>query len=625
MIVARKVVIPYLCLCLATAGLRADQYWFAGDGVSLGGSGSWDTSSSNWRQGSDTGSFSVWPNGGNDGAVFVGTAGRVALNAAIRATNLTFASSTGWIVTNGTLNVGSAGSIVLTNSATATVYSDLAGSGVLTLSSYGNNWPGRVEGLSLLGSNSAFSGKIVVQRLAGNYYGLSITNDINLGAVPASYVADALTVNGAFVQAGNSDVVTVPVNRGITLGSGGATFAYGVGFAISSRITGLGGVGLRNTAVTFSSVSNDFNGALSLNGGVVKAGADNVLPHGAGKGNLFFGDWDGVSTVDLNGHELTLNGISGNKCLPNSRFNNSASGAATLVIGDNDVTGPIEFCGMVTNSGGPLSLTKIGAGTQTLTGTNSHSGATTVNNGRLVLAASAVSSNSTFVINNANGLVFSNQSSAVLGGLGGTGLFIMVNSSSSTLDLTIGCNNSASCFSGVLSGPGRLAKVGTGTWILNGSAVHSGGLVVSNGFLGGTGVVSGTVNVYEGAGLSPGSNGVGTLTIGSLAVNGSSIYDWDYGLPVSDLVLVTNQLTFASGSTNTIRLFNPGHLAPPSSVALFTWSAEVPAPSLAGVTWVVERVSGSGAEVWPQPDVVLDAANRRIYLRLIRGTVIMIR
>ena len=49
------------------------------------------------------------------------------------------------------------------------------------------------------------------------------------------------------------------------------------------------------------------------------------------------------------------------------------SGTPTLTLSDNDATG-FTFGGVIKNTAGTLALTKIGSGTQTLSGPNTSSG-----------------------------------------------------------------------------------------------------------------------------------------------------------------------------------------------------------------------------------------------------------
>src|SRR5581483_992237 len=65
----------------------------------------------------------------------------------------------------------------------------------------------------------------------------------------------------------------------------------------------------------------------------------------------------------------------------------SSTGTGTLVVGNNDASS--TFGGILQNGAGTLALTKTGAGTLTLSGANTYTGNTTVNQGKLVTTTSS--------------------------------------------------------------------------------------------------------------------------------------------------------------------------------------------------------------------------------------------
>jgi autotransporter-associated beta strand protein len=123
-----------------------------------------------------------------------------------------------------------------------------------------------------------------------------------------------------------------------------------------------------------------------------------------------------------------------------------------------------------------------------------------------------------------------------VGSLEGDGIVTM-----GALNLTVGSNSLSTTFSGTLQGEAgsSLTKIGTGTLTLSGANTYTGGTTISKGALfvktkpdsgtgsgkvaantgtlGGTGTIGGAVTVGKGNGsgafLSPGTNGVGTLTL----------------------------------------------------------------------------------------------------------------
>ncbi len=148
-------------------------------------------------------------------------------------------------------------------------------------------------------------------------------------------------------------------------------------FTITRPITGAFGVIKSGSGTLIYSgpaaySANLYTGTTTISAGTFKLGAANVLPDGAGKGNVVLN-----GTLDVGALSETINGLSGSGVV-----DNTAGGTATLTLGANDQSS--TFNGVIQNTGGALAVTKGGNGTLTLTGTLTHSGATTINAGKLV-------------------------------------------------------------------------------------------------------------------------------------------------------------------------------------------------------------------------------------------------
>lgn len=193
------------------------------------------------------------------------------------------------------------------------------------------------------------------------------------------------------------------------------------------------------------------NGSLILNAsaGVVILGKTVAGPHAvAGIGNIATGATVQLSgtggnqifngpfqtqfgLVNMSGGTLDLNGLNeGFDRLTGtgSVTNSLAATTSTLTLGTVDGSG--SFGGALTDGAGVLALTKIGAGTLTLTGTNLHTGATTVSAGILSLGATGSVATTTSVAI-AAGATFDTSGQAVYAIPAGTPVAFGINAAGS--------------------------------------------------------------------------------------------------------------------------------------------------------------------------------------------------
>ena len=141
-------------------------------------------------------------------------------------------------------------------------------------------------------------------------------------------------------------------------------------FAGAGSITG--GTGLRKLGtgtLILANATNDYAGNTLISTGTLQLGNNDMIPQGNTKGHVVLN-----GTLDLNGFTDGINGLTGNGVIENTSGN-----VANLTVGNDAAFG--NFSGTVTNTGGPLTLTKTGNNILVLSGTNSHTGGTTINNG----------------------------------------------------------------------------------------------------------------------------------------------------------------------------------------------------------------------------------------------------
>jgi autotransporter-associated beta strand protein len=246
-----------------------------------------------------------------------------------------------------------------------------------------------------------------------------------------------------------------------------------------------------------------------------------------------------AGTLDLNGASQTVASVADGAGGGGTVTNSSTGSSATLTLAPASGTST-TFSGTIQNGNGNVSLALNGADNtaqQWLAGVNTFSGTTTVNNGTLVLANSGALLSSTLNANSAltdSGIVFDQAGSGAftLGGLTGSGNLALQDDASHPVALTVGGNNSATTYWGVLSdngSGGSLTKIGTGMLTVNGN-----GTLVNWNSVGASGLSSATNDSLGGTAYTgPTTVSGGTLVLnnatgGSTGIGGNGGYEYYY-------------------------------------------------------------------------------------------------
>ncbi|MGV0960380.1 MAG: autotransporter-associated beta strand repeat-containing protein [Limnohabitans sp.] len=381
-----------------------------------GGTGTWDTSTTNWTNSGGTVN-GTWP-AGTSVATFAGTAGTVTVSGTQSAGGLTF-NTTGYTVSGGTLNLSNTSNPVTVSTGTATVASTLTGSSGLLKSGAGS---------LVLGSN--------VSPLPTPNTGLTGGLIVSQGTVYANEI-NAIGPNGTNVVLGDANTGSSSLGllyKSGIIASGSGPFVN-ANVTVSSNVTGTATLGFYDTG--FKGNYSEIWGTLTVNGPltVYDGSRDRFTTVGkiTGSGpitvtgtrfnprnNGVTSDYTGTVTV-TSGSQLQIadsvllySDIVNNgsfkvfASLPVGALSGSGSTAAyttgtvvsqTLTVGNNNHSG--VYSGSLQDNNSKLNLAKQGTGTQTLSGTNTYTGTTAVSAGTLVVTGSTSNSSATTVASGA--------------------------------------------------------------------------------------------------------------------------------------------------------------------------------------------------------------------------------
>lgn len=528
-----------------SAAHAATYYWdpgLTGTGTGSGGTGTWNATAANWYL-SGTGD-TTWPGVGN-AASFNGTAGTVTLGSAITAdtvafnvggytylgngNTLTLAAGTNVAGAGSTLYAGAGttniiGTISITgNTATGNPQYFYAASGAtLNLSGSITQTNNTTASLYLAGggtinyTNAASSfapGKFVIQ--GGTTFNSSANMTITAGSINTG-VEGGSTWN--ILGGAISDTATLYVGNGtgsngtLNISAGSASFAAinagsrfdggtGAGADSTATITVNGGTLLSAGTVKLGSTFSGV-GTLNLNGGTFSAGGTFAVGTGAsGTG--------GSSTINFNGGTLSLTGTASTSEIAAVYKLQVGTGGAIVSAGNNHTI----LAPFVTNATADGGLTKLGAGTLTLSGNNTYNGATVIGNINTAANGGGIALNSTTTINASSSYTISGNNSQLL--LDNTALTTSPSPDrlKDTATVTVSnsgefrFNNSSTAGVSLSETIGTLA-LGTGTGIVTlSNSAASTGSVIAGSFSRGSNLATGLVR-----GTSLGNSGNNTNT-----------------------------------------------------------------------------------------------------------------
>jgi len=436
-------------------------------------------------------------------------------------------------------------------------------------------------GVLSLGDNAALGGVGNVFTIAGG--------SLNVSAARTTTNNNAQNWNGDFTFVGSNTLnlgtgaVTLNASRDVTVSAstltvGGAIGDGGSGFSLTK--SGVGTMILNGT--------NTFSGATVINSGTLRSStfANVNTNSGIGRGSvggsaadLVFGGGTllyNTAAAAVTDRLFTLGNAAGlNGTIDSSETNvaNSlsftgtgaiafgGSGARTLTLaGSNGGTNALASI-LGDGTGGVTTLTKSGAGTWVVSGSNNYTGGTNINGGTLTLGSEGALGTSGTISFGGGSLQFSGSNSTDYSNRfsNAAGQAYSINTNNQSVILATALTSSG----------GSLSKAGLGTLTLTASNSYDGGTSVSGGTLilnGGNNTLSTAGNisisnantVLDLGGNTQTTSGTvtfsrGTVQNGTISSSGAYLANLS-GITISANLTGTAGLTVTAGANNTINL-----------------------------------------------------------------------
>ena len=471
---------------------------------------------------SDAGAFTI--NSSTGDSLTIGGAGIINQSANTQTLNVSIALSAAqtWTADSGAIVAG--GVTILNAGNTLTI----AGAFNTTINASIDSGAGGLikngTGTLTLGGTNAFTGGLTIN--AGT---VSVASSSNLGA-------STVTFNGGTL----STSAGITATHSVTLNAGGGTFnTNGFNSTLSGVISGTGALTKSGAGTLTLSGANTYSGGTTVSAGALQGTTTSLQGNVVNNASLVFdqtttGTYAGAisgsgsltkqntGTVILTGANTysggtTVSGgtLQGDATSLQGNFAVTSSGATVAFNQTTNAT----YAGVVS---GPGTLTKLGAATLTLTGSNTIA-SVGVSAGTLRLGASNTLS-STAAVTVSSGATFDvNGFTQTIGALAGPGTVTL-----GAGTLTVGNGNVSSTFGGNITGTGVLDKIGSGALTFSSSFSFAGELKLTGG----------TVNI---TGIN--------LNVGTLRISGNTVLD--FGNSVASFLTTTN-LIIENGAILTI-------------------------------------------------------------------------
>ncbi len=538
------------------------------------------------------------PNGTGSGSVGITIGGIIATE------NYTHTSPSGTLLTGGTVVTVDVASGKIFNISSPAI-STAAGTGFtkVGLGAYQTGSSGNftggftvnagtmlIAGINAMGSGGALTlngGTIAgtaSRDLSGKYTGITIGGNVQFGEISTVITGANSTANLTF----SNDISLGNSTRTLTLGNGGTMIFGGI-------ISNTGSNGL-----TFTANSNG-TGRFEITGTNTFSGPVNINGNGTGVAEVRFTSDASIgsssNTITIDGGRLSI--VSGGSVTIASSRNIAIGATLGTSISAPGATGILTYNGIIADKPSSAGiLSKQGAGTLSLGGVSTYTGATSINNGTiqittgndrlptttiLSLGQSASTNLGTFDLNGRNQTI---AGLATTSGTATSGTNTVTSSISATLTISGSNDNvygtSAAANNGIISGSVSIVKSGSGKQTFGGttSYTYTGTTTINGGTLecGLTNILPATNVTLGGGALSTGVSIGFSQTVGTLSLTASTS---------STIALGTgnHNLTFANSSA----------LSPWGSSATLTitgWTGTAGASGTAGKIFVGSDATG---------------------------------
>jgi fibronectin-binding autotransporter adhesin len=458
------------------------------------------------------------------------------------------------------------GTLTSTTTGSANGAWNLFGS-VITTGSGTSNFINGIGSLSLrtstsafnLGSSSTLNISVPIIQYGGSTSPLNLIGSGLLVLSASNTYTGATNITGGTLQLGSGglgpdgsigNTSGIADNAALVYSlSGNQTAAYAVSGSGSLTKIGAG-------MLTLSGANTGFTGVVTLGAGTLQLG------NAAALGPATAAPIVNGGVLDLHGLSPTIGSLSG----AGGTILTSSAGSTLSV---NMPSGATTYNGILANGAGTLSLSTLGNGMLTLTGSNTYSGPTNVSGGTLAVNGSLGSSTvniSGFGLLTGAGAIGGNASIAGNGvvNLGTGGMIAGTLTASGGNWNGQGSAGTVNVASGVftvgngatLTAVGPVSVLG-GSLLLNGGTLNSGSPIAVNpgATVGGMGA-AGSASIAAGGIVQAGYSGAGTLNFTSLAYNGNGTLNiGPLGNYTSTAALnVSGNNALSSGGTVTINI-----------------------------------------------------------------------